>query len=57
MMDKQSFIDGYAAARKNVFAAGAGTADFSRSGLYRIPQKHSQTAAKWDVQGKQTERN
>lgn len=57
MMDKQSFIDGYAAARKNVFAAGAGTADFSRSGLYRIPQKHSQTAAKWDVQGEQTERN
>lgn len=45
-----------AAAAEGVFAAGARTADFSRSGLYHLPQKHSQTAAKWDVQGKQTER-
>ena len=56
MMDKQAFIDGYAAARKAYLRRERERQILAAADYITYRKKHSQTAAKWDVQGKQTER-
>lgn len=55
MVEKQAFIDGYAAARKT-YLRRERERQILAAADYITYRKHSQTAAKWDVQGKQTER-